>query len=1009
MSFTFSASYGTLTSSLWTPTQTGSFSLTSANPVFWWDSDFTGSFVTASGDATYNAGETIVTTFTDRIADIEFGQYDTDGRSHVRYASTSSVENYMQGNIGGRRAAWFWESSVKSIPDTYLTAAVGATTMANMPGGNSDRSFATVIRLNKTRTGISPGLNVLWMYGRPFSTMGYGLGFRQDGADTSGGDQSRTTPATGSVPEFGGPYDIAKFGGTGSHGPMNTSGAHGPEPDVFYVSHTSSVGTGHETGRIFEFYNNGFTDTFLTASALGTRNTQTGSNSEFRIGQELGNSGYTADWTMGELLIFNGKLSEDDRQRVEGYLAHKWGLASSLTSSHPFRSSAPLNSDGILNFTFTGSVIAPQLNSITGTYAVERDGGVNALTATIDVAGTATPGANYVNIFPKELNWEAGETGSKEFTVTFLSLPEQGEKTFIPFISGSGAATTQTPTGSTTTIIYPGLTQFSSSLEDTILEAGGTTLVTIVRTSGSEGALTANLNITGSATTGSDFTVDGLTFDSHGGEIFATASFADGESTYTFAVTASDDLSDETDETLQFTITGLAYPLSGTRFFPTATIGTRAQHTITILDLETGSLNFSPTFAHEVLATGSQTISFTVDRTIGGDGAATASIQLSASSTATASVDFEDPGFPLTLNWNPGELGSKTFNVEFKDSGTGTDRTFIPFISSATSASIGTASFASAQIVHPGTLNFSQTGSTVLEGATQTVNINRLGGTTGPVTATLEFTGPAVTGTNYTVNNLTLVTSSAGLLATAALGPGTSSYTYEIVTVDDAADTSTLSIAATIDSLEYPFSGNAFNPNASIGTGSVFTLSILDNESGSVNFSIKDIEFGQPGSGTPSSVTVTVNRQTGSDFAATATIDQVAGSATKNTDYNGLPATLNWENQEGGSKTFTLTGINGFGDGGATVIMGFSTLVNLTTGAIIPFSTATIANTIISEAPDAQPLISPDGVVNSYANTITSRKTKGRAVPFAYSQRTTLTIRNQDRTISGSIGGSKNG
>ena len=163
MSFTFSASYGTLTSSLWTPTQTGSFSLTSANPVFWWDSDFTGSFVTASGDATYNAGETIVTTFTDRIADIEFGQYDTDGRSHVRYASTSSVENYMQGNIGGRRAAWFWESSVKSIPDTYLTAAVGATTMANMPGGNSDRSFATVIRLNKTRTGISPGLNVLWM------------------------------------------------------------------------------------------------------------------------------------------------------------------------------------------------------------------------------------------------------------------------------------------------------------------------------------------------------------------------------------------------------------------------------------------------------------------------------------------------------------------------------------------------------------------------------------------------------------------------------------------------------------------------------------------------------------------------------------------------------------------------------------------------------------------------------------------------------------------------------
>jgi len=968
-----SPKYGSVTSSLWTPSQTGSFSL-STPIVAWLDAEDTNQITSFT-----DSGLKYVATFTDKRHDIAFGAPPSHEAPRLSDGTASLL-------INNRNTLYFWEANLQFTPDTALTATLDAFD-GHLAELNDPRYAFFVYK----PLDYYPNANFLYQYGHGTTGRGYGLALWVTGS----GDLSDTDHY----------YFMASWAGGNSYRPDES------DSNSFYYNNTGE-------GNLVYHQHSG-TAGYLSADANQTTGSYSGvtlitnnfdQDLEFWVGEEIGGGGRGFEFILAEMIMFTGSgFSDNDRQLVEGYLAHKWGLTGSLSSSHPYHSSPPLNSDGVLNFTFTGSVIAPQLNSITGTYAVERDGGTNALTATIDVTGTATPGANYVNIFPKELNWEAGETGSKEFTVTFLSLPEQGEKTFIPFISGSGLAATQTPTSSATTIIYPGLTQFSSSLEDTILEAGGTTLVTIVRTSGSEGALTANLNLTGSATTGSDFTVDGLTFESEEGEIFATASFADGESTYTFAVTASDDLSDETNETLQFTIVGLAYPLSGTRFFPTATIGPRAQHTITILDLETGSLNFSPTFAHEVLVTGSQTISFAVERTIGGDGAATASIFLSEDSTATASVDFEDPGFPITLNWSPGETGTKTFNVEFKDSGTGIDRTFTPFIRNATSASIGTASFASASIVHPGTLNFSQTGSTVLEGATQTVNINRLGGTTGPVTATLEFTGPAVTGTNYTVNNLTLVTSSAGLLATAALGPGTSSYTYEIVTVDDAADTSTLSIAATIDSLEYPLSGNAFNPNASIGTGSVFTLSILDNESGSVNFSIKDIEFGQPGSGTPSSVTVTVNRETGSDFAATATIDQVAGSATKNIDYTGLPATLNWENQESGSKTFTLTGINGFGDNGATVIMGFSTLVNITTGTAIPFSTATIANTIISESPDAEPLISPNGVINSYANTITSRKTKGRAIPFAYSQRTTLTIRNQDRTISGSIGGSKNG
>ena len=44
---------------------------------------------------------------------------------------------------------------------------------------------------------------------------------------------------------------------------------------------------------------------------------------------------------IAEVLVYDSTLSESDRQKVEGYLAHKWGLASTLPSNHPYLSSAP--------------------------------------------------------------------------------------------------------------------------------------------------------------------------------------------------------------------------------------------------------------------------------------------------------------------------------------------------------------------------------------------------------------------------------------------------------------------------------------------------------------------------------------------------------------------------------------------------------------------------------------------------------------------------------------------
>jgi hypothetical protein len=53
-----------------------------------------------------------------------------------------------------------------------------------------------------------------------------------------------------------------------------------------------------------------------------------------------GNSNYF-DGQVAEIVMTGSVLSITDRQKVEGYLAHKWGIAASLPSTHPYKTNAP--------------------------------------------------------------------------------------------------------------------------------------------------------------------------------------------------------------------------------------------------------------------------------------------------------------------------------------------------------------------------------------------------------------------------------------------------------------------------------------------------------------------------------------------------------------------------------------------------------------------------------------------------------------------------------------------
>ena len=50
---------------------------------------------------------------------------------------------------------------------------------------------------------------------------------------------------------------------------------------------------------------------------------------------------------MGEFIVLNSTDLED-RQKLEGYLAHKWGLSHNLPTAHPYKYNLPEHINGAI-------------------------------------------------------------------------------------------------------------------------------------------------------------------------------------------------------------------------------------------------------------------------------------------------------------------------------------------------------------------------------------------------------------------------------------------------------------------------------------------------------------------------------------------------------------------------------------------------------------------------------------------------------------------------------------
>jgi hypothetical protein len=66
----------------------------------------------------------------------------------------------------------------------------------------------------------------------------------------------------------------------------------------------------------------------------------TNTATNFTTYYDIGRPGNGCQCEIAEIVSFKTD-STDSRQRVEGYMAHKWGMAVKLASSHPYRELAP--------------------------------------------------------------------------------------------------------------------------------------------------------------------------------------------------------------------------------------------------------------------------------------------------------------------------------------------------------------------------------------------------------------------------------------------------------------------------------------------------------------------------------------------------------------------------------------------------------------------------------------------------------------------------------------------
>ncbi|HEY9852513.1 MAG TPA: Calx-beta domain-containing protein [Leptolyngbyaceae cyanobacterium] len=423
-----------------------------------------------------------------------------------------------------------------------------------------------------------------------------------------------------------------------------------------------------------------------------------------------------------------------------------------------------------------------------------------------------------------------------------------------------------------------GTLQFSNPFFTVNEDGTPVTAVTVTRTGGSFGQVSATVNLSnGTATAPGDYNSTPI-----------TVTFGNGDTTSKIiTIPIVNDTLVENTETVNLTLTN---PTNG------AAIGTQSTATLNVLDNDS-TLQFSNP-VYSVNENGTPVVAVTVTRTGSSTGAVSATVNLGDGS-AVAPGDYTNN--PITVNFADGDTAPKVITIPVIDDTLveGNETVNLTLTNPTGNATIGTQGTATLTILDndtPGIIQFSNPQYVVGEDGTPVlaVTLNRTGGSAGAVSATVNLgDNTAIAPGDYN-NNPIVVNWADG---------DTAPKTITIPIVDD----TLVEPDELVDlSLSNPTGG------ATIGTQDTATLTILDND---VPI-IKPVVFVaalDPAAGEPGRAEGTGAFQfarTGGDITQALTIRYtITGTATAGTDYTPLTGTVTIAAGQSVSAPVTLTAL----------------------------------------------------------------------------------------------------
>ncbi|HEY0142229.1 MAG TPA: Calx-beta domain-containing protein [Thermoanaerobaculia bacterium] len=478
------------------------------------------------------------------------------------------------------------------------------------------------------------------------------------------------------------------------------------------------------------------------------------------------------------------------------------------------------------------------------------------------ISGSATAGSDFT-ASTGTVTWGTGDTAPKTINIPITDDGvTEGAEMFSVVLSGpEGGAVLGNGSTATVTIgdavVTPGAIEFSPA-NVTIDENGATLTLTVTRTAGSEGAISATYaTASGTATAGSDFTTTS-----------GTVSFADGDTTpRTIDIPILDDTLVEGDEIFTVTLTG-------------TNVGAQDTAAVTINDVEQGVLQFSaPTYNVDENGV---SVSVTVTRSGGSDGEVSAEYATANGSAAAGSDYISTSG---SVAFAGGDATPRIINIPILDDAVVEgDETFTIALSGA---NIGAQNSATITIndVEAGVLQFSAPTYTASEsGGSASITVTRSGGSDGAVSASYSTSnGTAAAGTDYTT------TSGSVSFADGATTP-------QIINVPIANDgivepDETFSIA-----LSAPTNGATLGPNSSA------VVTITDVSPGELQFSAPTYSVAENGT----TVTITVQRVNGTTGAVGASYATSNGTAAAGADYVPASGTVSFDDGDSTPKLIVI-------------------------------------------------------------------------------------------------------